>query len=305
MSITPRQASDSAILLYLVNTQTGTLTLTHRTPVDGIPSCLAAFGGRLLAGVGGALRLYDIGKKRLLRKCETRIPTFLTCIQSQGWRIFVGDSQDSVLLFQYHSADNRFQLIADDTQLRTTSTIMMLDYDTVAGADRFGNFFVLRLPAAISEDLENEVTSGGVAAKRDHLYGAPYKLERLAEFHIGDTVTSLSKTSLVYGSRELLLYTTLAGGVGVMMPFTSRDEALLFQNLEMFQRQESPSAIAGRDHFAYRSSYVPVKSVIDGDLCETFYSLPGDRKHFVSQGLDKSPAELWKKIQDMRVTAGV
>lgn len=32
-----------------------------------------AFQGRLIAGVGKALRLYDIGKKKLLRKVENKV----------------------------------------------------------------------------------------------------------------------------------------------------------------------------------------------------------------------------------------
>ena len=34
---------------------------------------LLAFQGRLLAGVGKALRIYDCGKRKLLRKCETKV----------------------------------------------------------------------------------------------------------------------------------------------------------------------------------------------------------------------------------------
>ena len=32
-----------------------------------------AFQGKLVAGVGKALRLYDMGKKKLLRKVETKV----------------------------------------------------------------------------------------------------------------------------------------------------------------------------------------------------------------------------------------
>jgi len=32
-----------------------------------------AFQGRLAAGVGKALRIYDIGKKKLLRKVENKV----------------------------------------------------------------------------------------------------------------------------------------------------------------------------------------------------------------------------------------
>lgn len=305
MAIAPRKADACKILLFLVDAASGQLTLTHVTPTDDIPSCVTAFGGRLLAGVGSTLRLYDIGKKQLLRKCEIRLPHFATTIQTQGWRVFVGDSQSSLLLFQYHHGDNRFQLIADDTMQKPVTAALCLDYDTVMIADRLGTLSVLRLPANVSEDLENETTVGAVTAKRERLFGAPFKLERLAEFHLGDTITMLSKTTLSLGSRELVLYGTIEGAVGIFMPFTSREETLTLQNLELALRMESPATLAGREHLSYRSYYAPVKSVIDGDLIETFVALSGDRKYFVAQTVDRSPSDLLRKIRDLRVTAGV
>ena len=35
-----------------------------------VPGALVGFKGRLLAGVGNVLRIYELGKKKLLRKCE-------------------------------------------------------------------------------------------------------------------------------------------------------------------------------------------------------------------------------------------
>jgi splicing factor 3B subunit 3 len=70
------------------------LTLLHKTAVEGIPRALASFQGRLLAGVGNVLRLYDVGKKKLLRKCENRhLPSLIVTIDSMGDRIYVGDCQ--------------------------------------------------------------------------------------------------------------------------------------------------------------------------------------------------------------------
>jgi splicing factor 3B subunit 3 len=40
-----------------------------------VPLALMAFQGRLCAGVGKALRLYDMGKKKLLRKVENKVRT--------------------------------------------------------------------------------------------------------------------------------------------------------------------------------------------------------------------------------------
>lgn len=70
------------------------LELIHKTPVGGIPSALVPYKGRLLAGVGGALRIYDMGKKKLLRKTEFRsLPTHVASLNTVGDRIFVGDAQ--------------------------------------------------------------------------------------------------------------------------------------------------------------------------------------------------------------------
>ena len=41
--------------------------------MDDVPLALLAFQGRLAAGVGKALRIYDIGKKKLLRKVENKV----------------------------------------------------------------------------------------------------------------------------------------------------------------------------------------------------------------------------------------
>jgi splicing factor 3B subunit 3 len=55
---------------------------------------VAAFKGRLLAGVGSSLRIYEAGKKKLLRKCEHRkLPTHVTSLHTSGDRIYVGDLQ--------------------------------------------------------------------------------------------------------------------------------------------------------------------------------------------------------------------
>lgn len=44
-----------------------------QTEIDDVPLALLAFQGRLLAGVGNALRIYEMGKKKLLRKCENKV----------------------------------------------------------------------------------------------------------------------------------------------------------------------------------------------------------------------------------------
>lgn len=49
--------------------------LSRQTPVEDVPLAIAPFQGRVLVGVGKLLRIYDMGKKKLLRKCENKVRT--------------------------------------------------------------------------------------------------------------------------------------------------------------------------------------------------------------------------------------
>ena len=48
-------------------------------------------------------------------------------------------------------------------------------------------------------------------------------METLSNYHVGETVLSLQKATLIPGGSESLVYTTLSGGVGMLVPFTSRE----------------------------------------------------------------------------------
>ena len=110
---------------------------------------------------------------------------------------------------------------------------------------------------------------------------------------------SLSKTAMIPGGREILMYSTLHGGIGMFVPFVSKDDVDLFTTVEMAMRNELPP-LSGRDHLVYRSSYFPVKNVIDGDLCELFGSLPNEKKRQIAESVDRTVSELAKKLEDIR-----
>ena len=48
-------------------------------------------------------------------------------------------------------------------------------------------------------------------------------METLCNYHVGETVLSLQKATLIPGGSESLVYTTLSGGIGMLVPFTSRE----------------------------------------------------------------------------------
>lgn len=88
------------------------LELLHKTILDEIPYAMCAFQGKVLIGVGKLLRLYDLGKKKMLRKCENKhIPHIVVGIQTIGDRILVSDVQESVHFVKYRRGENQLVMI--------------------------------------------------------------------------------------------------------------------------------------------------------------------------------------------------
>ena len=119
---------------------------------------------------------------------------------------------------------------------------------------------------------------------------------------LGDIVTSISKSAMVVGGREVLVYTGISGTIGMMVPLQSREDVDFFQTLEMHMRGEAPSLV-GRDHLAYRGYYVPQKATIDGDLCETYARLPAQKQANVAEELGRSVSEVMKKLENTRIAS--
>jgi splicing factor 3B subunit 3 len=136
--------------------------------------------------------------------------------------------------------------------------------------------------------------------EKGYLGGAPHRTNRLVNFYVGDVVTSLQAISLVTGGREVIVYVTLMGKIGLLIPFMSKDDIEFFQTLEQHLRQEDNISLVGRSHFAYRSNSIPVKGCIDGDLCELYIHLPHNIRTQIAESLGRTPAEVAKKLEDIR-----
>lgn len=61
-----------------------------------------------------------------------------------GCRIYVSDVQESVYMVRYKRNENQLIIFADDTQPRYITAMEILDYNTVATADKCGNISVVR-----------------------------------------------------------------------------------------------------------------------------------------------------------------
>lgn len=273
MIATPRSSSAGFIHVYRFQEDGKELEFIHKTKVEEPPLALLAFQGRLLAGVGKDLRIYDLGMRQLLRKAQTQAaPNVIVGLLTQGSRIIVSDVQESVTFVVYKFQENMLIPFADDSLARWTTCTTMVDYETVAGGDKFGNLWLLRCPTKASEEADEEGSGAHLAHERQYLQGAPNRLSLMIHFFPQDIPTSLQKTQLVAGGRDVLLWSGLQGTLGVLVPFVGREDVDFFQTLEQHLRSED-APLAGRDHLAYRSYYVPVKGVIDGD-CECLLKEP-------------------------------
>lgn len=61
--------------------------------------------------------------------------------------------QESFFLVKYKRGENVFYCCGDEAEPRHVTAGLVLDYDTIAGADKFGNAFVLRLPTDVSSQV--------------------------------------------------------------------------------------------------------------------------------------------------------
>ncbi len=90
-----------------------------------------------------------------------------------------------------------------------------------------------------------------------------------------------------------------SGGLTALVPFETREEIDFFVHLEMYLRIEA-QPLCGRDHVTYRSMYVPVKDVVDGDLCEQYSNLEFNKQRVLAEEMDRTPPEVMKKLENLR-----
>ncbi|KAK8194350.1 pre-mRNA-splicing factor rse1 [Zalaria obscura] len=276
------------------------LEFIHKTAFDQPIFALLPFQGRLAMGVGNELFIYDLGQKALLRKCRAKTPGVqIVSLATQGSRIVVGDLQESVCYVVYKHAENKLIPFADDTVARWTTAMTMLDYDSVAGGDKFGNVWIVRCPKAASDESDEPGAGNFLSHEKSYLGGTPHRLDLLVHNFVQDIPTSVQKTTLVPGGQEVLFWAGLQGSLGIFVPFVDREDVEFFSTLEGHLRADDPP-LAGRDHLMYRSYYMPVKGTIDGDLCERYFVLPRDKKERIAAELDRSVREVEKKIGEMR-----
>lgn len=299
--LSPKSCQQAYIVLYkLINDGKG-LEFVHRTETDEIPLALLPFQGRLLVALGGNVRIYDIGKKRCLRKSETQVTeNAIVNMHTQGDRVILSDNVDSVHYAVFKESENKLICFANDIIPRATTASAMVDYETIAGGDRFGNLWIVRCPVDVSTLADNDITGNTLIHEKGYLQGAAHRLNTIAHYYLGDIPTSIQKTTLVTGGRPVLLITGLMGSISLLIPFVAKEDVEFFQKLELEMRSTDPP-LSGRDHLMYRGYYAPPKGVIDGDLCERFVLLGLDKQRRIAEELNVELSAIKAKLESQRI----
>jgi splicing factor 3B subunit 3 len=274
--------------------------LLHKTSCEQIPSAFNEIRGRIVCGVGSTLRIYEMGQKKLLRKYDNKnFKSAIVQIRCHDSRIYAGDMQESVHVLKFKPEQGQLYIFADDVLNRWLTNFCMLDEDTLAGVDKFENFFINRLPVGCEEDAEDDPTATKFQWENGYLNGAAFKMEKVNQFFVGEVGTAIQKCKLAASSNEVVLFGTTMGAICAMLPFDSRQDIDFFVHLQMYLQIES-QPLCGRDHQTFRSSIEPLKDVIDGDLCEQFAQMDFNKQRILSDELDRSPAEVMKKLEALR-----
>lgn len=290
----------------------GKLTLVHETQLDGVPTALQAYDHRLVVCLGNQLRLYELGKKQLLKKSTTSFE-FLGRVSKlehiENGLFVVADSNASTTYFNFDAVSNHFVPLASDTINRSITAFTSLDNRTVVAGDRFGNIFVNRVPHEVAKQMSNNILAQFL---EDYLNGPSSRVSKLCDFYVGDIATSFHKGLFVVGGTESIIYTGLQGTVGLLLPLATAQEAQFLLKFEKALRKVHDRELedvtktgdrinlVGREQLKFRGYYNPVKNVIDGDFLEKYYKLESSTKIKIASELGRVPREVERKLHDLR-----
>jgi len=293
----------SYVNIYGFDKENRKFEFLNTTKLDAICHSIFGFKGRVLLGVGNYLRLYDLGKKQLLKKCEYKKKyKLINNIRVVNNRIFITDAVDSVHMLRYNDKENQFQEISDDILPRYVTSIEVIDFHTVAIADKFGSFTILRLPQNAEEEFSEDFASYKFRWESGYLNGAPSKFSQLCQYYFINTITSIQKINMYWSQNDVILLGDIDGKITALLPFEYKSQLDFYNHLEMYLRtaDKGYNFITDRDHLLFRSYYSASKGIIDGDLCTQYLNLPKLKKEFITSSLEMPNEQIVKRLDEMK-----
>ena len=138
-----------------------------------------------------------------------------------------------------------------------------------------------------SEASDESADGQHLLQDRGYLGGTPNRVDLVMHNFVNDIPVAIQKTALLYGGEKVVFWAGLQGTLGVLIPLESRHHfKMLLQMQSSIRGDDEAQPMAGRDHLAFRGYYSPSKSVIDGDLIETFLTMPRHQQERLADALD-------------------
>ncbi len=94
----------------------------------------------------------------------------------------------------------------------------------------------------------------------------------LCEFYVGSTVSTIEKSKLSPLGKQVIIYGTITGTIGIFIPFLSSKNAQFNDALQYYLPNKFKS-LSGQQHILYRSKYTPSKNCTDSDYCLNFKNI--------------------------------
>eukprot|EP00762_Andalucia_godoyi_P006418 ANDGO_02882.mRNA.1 Pre-mRNA-splicing factor rse1 len=280
----------------------GALSVIHDTALDsGEVTALSVVNGLVIAAVGTTVRLYSVGKSKLLRISERRNATpgkiVAICVLDDA-TFALSDVREGFFVYKYDATDHSLYCLANSIGAHFVSCACAVDGISVASGDKFGNVLLSRVAMHANDMGKKEDTSEESSTWQGGAWDIRQPIEPVAAFYLGDVLTSIKKSRI--GRYETaLIYSTIGGSIGVLVPFQKQSEAALFQSVEMLMNGLR-SAASGMSHLKFRGKYAPSKAVVDTEFCSSISAFPSTALRRLEAELGVQHRQVSAKLHEMR-----
>ncbi|ETO33137.1 nuclear pre-mRNA splicing factor, component of splicing factor 3b [Reticulomyxa filosa] len=159
---------------------------------------------------------------------------------------------------------------------------LLLDDETIATSDRWGHITVSRLLSNVSgEPSPSFVMAKDLKTDSRRRWGVmandlSHHWSDLCRFNVQDTITclNLAQWSSSLGGSPAIVYGTVLGNIGILMPLKYISEVEFLTALEYYLKGENYrkwKQFGIKVELVNRSRYRPATRCIDGDLCQSYF----------------------------------
>jgi len=301
------------ILLFKYDQDNNELQLFSETLVKGAVYSVGNLKGNLVAAINNQVSVYKLNLDsdiKLVQETTKYGNVIIVHMKVYEDKILIADLMRSMSVYKYKEKEGLLEEESRDYNPNWMSACEVIDAETYIGSENFNNVFVCQ-----RQSIRDGSDTTAYAAER---------MEEVAMFNVGDLINCFQRGSLVMDSvvetelktrhSESLLYGTVTGSIGMILPI--EEESFEFLSRVEKKMEQQKEGIGGLRHEKYRSfrscrriEESPKKNVIDGDLIESLLDLPAELKRKIVEGLtikdgnggkrDVTLEELVKKIEEL------